>query len=442
MAWHPLRFVRRLLAEELARGASVNLAFTVLNGVLGILAAVLAARALGPRGLGIVSIGFLLVEFASILDNFPTVGFMRRYSHRPEARDVATVLGTKGALGLATTALILALSPLVARVFDVPLSVPIVFAFIPTASIVSSVAIMAHEARRDMARRNGPTTVEAVTRVLLYGVVAVAPFVPAEFMVEAVSLATLAASFAGTAAGLYWIPRLTLRGFDRVLAREYLSFGARTQASGVLNKIIFWFDIVVIDLVLGHATQGLYRTAYTLMAYLTLAAGTVSIMLFPSIANAHAEGRVEDVRRTLSLGFFYSVGLVLPLAAALVAFPRFLIVTAFGPEFEGAAWMLQALAGVGVIAVAVLPFQALLPAVNRPDLSLRLTLGMVLVNSVLNVVLIPRIGVPGAIAATVATFVTGVALGAYYTRKLGIELPRLRDLTDVLAGRTEAVPPP
>ncbi len=436
-----VRAVRRLLREDLARGASVNMLFMVMNGALGIFAGIVAARTLGPGGVGVLSIGFLLAEFASIVDNLPTVGFVREYSHDPDPRKVATVLAVKGALGMTVTAALLVLAQPISILFDVPVSVPLVFAFIPTTSIVSSVAQMAYEARRDMARRNGPMTVESVTRVGLYALVAVSPWLPVPPL-EAIALATLAGSFTGTLAGLYFIPTRNWRAYDARLAREYVSFGARTQASGALNKIIFWFDIMLIDLVLGHELQGLYRTAFTMMSYLALAAGTVSIMVFPSIAQAHAAGRREEVRRTLSLGFYYGVGITLPLALVLFTFPRFILGSLFGPEFLDAAWMLRGLALLGVGAAAILPFEAFLPAVNRPDLTLRLSVLMVVVNTVLNLALVPRIGVAGAIVATGATFGAGIALGAYYVRSLGYSLPRWRDVADVLRGRAGAAAPP
>ncbi|MHB8604948.1 MAG: oligosaccharide flippase family protein [Thermoplasmatota archaeon] len=421
--------LRALLEEDLLRGTSVNLAFTGMNAVLTIAATIIAARWLGPEGVGILAIGFLIADVVSVLDNWPSQGFVRDYAASPDAPKVATVLGLKGALGLVSTAGLLLLSPFISRTFNVPLVVPLVFSFIPTTSIVSSVALMSWEARRDMARRSATATTEAATRLVLYTLVVFGlASMALPDKVAWISYATLGASAVASLVGLVFIPSLKLSGFDRTKARQYMSFGLRTQGTGALQKVIFWFDILLIDLLLGHATQGLYRTAYTLMSYFALAAATVSTMLYPSLAHAHSKGDREDARRLFSLGFFYSLAIAVPLAAIYLIFPDFILGTLVGPAFDGAAWMMRALALVGVVTVAILPFEAFFPAMGRPDLTLKLALIEMIVNVVLDVALIPRFGVAGAIAASAITFVTGLAVASALMLRLGEPLPSARYL--------------
>lgn len=428
---------RRVLRDELARGSAINVVATGAQAVLAIAAAAVAARTLGPAGVGVVAIGLLLIEFVSVVDNFPSQGFVRDYAAEPTPAKLATVLVTKGALGLAATLVLLAAAPLVARAFDVPVTVPLLFALIPTTSIVSSVAIMAWEARRDMLRRTATPLAEAVVRLALYALVATAPVIPLG-AVDAISVATVAASASASLAALFLVPSLAIGAFDARKAREYLSFGLRSQSTGVLQKIIFWFDIVLIDLVWGHATQGLYKTAYGLMAFLTLAGTSVVVMLYPTLARAFTLGDAGAVRAAMSRGSFLTVGVALPLALVLVAIPGLVLETIMGPEFLPAAWMLRALAFVGLLAVAILPFDAYFAAVNKPGLSLRLALLQVATNVVLNLVLVPRYGPAGAIAATGATFLVGLAAAIGLYRSLGAPFPRWRDV--VTGGEPEPGP--
>lgn len=432
MAWNPVAAVRRLMREELARGASVNLAFTLTVGVLVTLAGLVAARHLGPAGVGVLSIGFMLVEFASVVDNLPTSGFIRDYSHKPSREKVATVLVVKGAIGLALSVALLVAAPFVASAFRVPVSVPLTFALIPAGSIISSVAIMSYEAQRDMPRRNAPIIAEHLVRLALYSLVAFSPFLPITG-VFGIALATLGGNVGGTLAGLYWIPRASPRAWDRALARQYVTFGMKTAAAGAMQKIIFWFDIMLIDLLLFHEAAGLYRTAYTLMAQLPLAAGTVTVMLYPQVSKAFQEHRPEDVRKALSLGFFYSLALALPIGLVFIAVPELLLTVLVGPEFAGAAWMLRSLALIGLVAVAFAPLEAFLPAANRPDLALKTAFVMMAVNTGLDLILIPVIGVAGAIVATAVAFIVGVGLAAYYLRHLDVPFPHVRDLIHVLS---------
>jgi len=432
-------WLRALRGEELARGVALNVVLIGVQSAITLVAAVLAARFLGPTGVGIVAIGLLIAEFASTLDNLPSQGFVRDMATAPAPEKVATVLATKGALGLVTTLILLALSPLLATWFRVPLSIPLTFAFIPTASIVSSVALMTWEAQRDMARRNATQLAEAIARIALYAFVAFAVSLP--YSREAsIAFATLAASAFASLVGALTIPSLSVRGFSREKAKEYLRFGLRSQGTGVLQKILFWFDIVLIDVYLGHEVQGLYKTAYTLMSYLSLATGTVAIMVFPTIAQALAVGDQERVRRTFSLGAFFSLTIALPFALAFVLFPAPILRLLMGEAFVPAAWMLRALGVMGLVGAVLTSFEIYFPAIGRPDLGLRLAAAEVAVTVVLNLILVPRIGVLGSVIATGAAFLTGLVVAILLMRKLGHELPRFDDVRRLLKG--PLLPPP
>ncbi|HVL49619.1 MAG TPA: oligosaccharide flippase family protein [Candidatus Thermoplasmatota archaeon] len=426
------RALRNLLKEDLARGSGVNLAFTALHAVLGVAAAVVAARFLGPAGLGVVALGFMLLEFLSAFDNLPTAAFIREYSIAPERRKVATAFAAKLGLGLVTTVVVLALSPLIASLLDIPIIVPAGFALIPTVAAFGSVAIAAREARRDNLRRNVPGTVERLVTLALYVLILVVPALPYSPVALFVA-ATVTASVVGSAAAFLVAPPFDPREADWREARAYLSFGLRTQTVSLLEKTVFWIDILLIDILLGnHATTGLYRAAYSVMAYLPMVAGVVTIMLYPALSEAFGHGRKDEFARTFSLGFFYGLAIAIPGALVALLFPEFIVLTLFGPGFEGAAPLLAGLAPVAVLAVAMIPFSVSFPAMNRPDLALRLGLVMVVVNVPLDLVLIPVMGPVGAIVATAAAFLAGLGFALYATLRVGGRAPSLAHVREVM----------
>ena len=426
-----------LRTDALARGASINLVCTGGQAVVSLLATLIAASFLGPGGIGILSLGLLLAEFTSTVDNLPSQGFVRDHAGRPSDRQVGTILVTKGLLGAASTVVLLLLSPWLAIWLDVPVVVPRVFALIPTTSILSSVAVMTWEARRQMTRRNITPLAEGVTRLALYSLVAAgvaAPFAP----VTSLAIMTVLASLTASLVGAYLLRHASWRGFDAGLARAWLSFGLRTQGTGVMQKTIFWFDILLIDLFLGHATQGLYKSAYQLVAYLALGASTVTIMMYPSLAAAQAVGDERALRATFSRAWFYSLGVALPGVVILAAAPDLVVRVLLGEAFAPAAWMLRALALLFVPAIALLPFEQFFPAIGRPGTGLVLAIVQVVTNVSLNLALIPPFGVMGAIVATAATFTIGLALAAVLFRRAGHDLPRWRDVAEAWAAARAA----
>lgn len=402
---------------ELARGSLVNLGFAVANSALALLATIFAGNALGPAGIGVLTLGFLVLEFAGMLDNLGTAGFLRDYAAEPHPGKLATVLRLKLLLG-AGTAILLALAAMpLALALDIPATLLLLFALIPVTSIVSSVAQMLHEARRHPWRRNSPGTVEAVAKAALYG--AFWLLLDAGGDVILFAWGAVLASVVGAAAGSLLVPSYRLRGWEPARSRSYLSFGLVNQATGVLKKTLFWVDILLIDILLAsHYQQGLYRVAYSVMAFVPFFAGTVGIFLYPAIAEASQRGDTERVRELLRRSLQYVLLIAAPLALGALAF-AVPVLRLFGPAFLEATWMLQALALVSLLPSLLVPFEALFPAIDRPRVSLRITGAMAAVNVALDLVLIPPWGPAGAIVGTTCALLLGLALSVAAARRLG-----------------------
>jgi O-antigen/teichoic acid export membrane protein len=427
------RVLRNLFRDELARGSTVNLAFAAAHAALGIFTAIVSARLLGPAGVGVVALGFMLLDLTAAFDNLPTAAFIREYAIEPTPGKVGLALVLKLGLGLLTTILVLALASALARLLGIPVVVPVAFSFIPTVAAIGSVAIASREARREMVARNTPGTVERAVDLALYAFVATAPLLT----VSAVALyvwATVAGSLVGTLVGLAILPRPTFDSLAWPDVKRYLSFGLRTQTASMLDRVVFWIDVLLIDLFLAdHAITGLYRTAYGIMAELPLAAATVTIALYPALSEHHGRNRRAEFELTLSLGFFYALAIAMPLAILAVLFPRGILILLFGRPFEGAAWMFRALAPVALLAVALVPFAVAFPAMDRPDLSLRLGFVEVAVNVLLDLALIPRFGPAGAIVATACAFGAALTFAVWAMRANGWPLPSFRHVKAVIA---------
>lgn len=412
-----LEATRRLVRGELVRGSAVNLGFAVGNAGLAFLASIFAGRALGPEGVGILALGFFVLDLAGMLDNLGSAGFMRDYAAREEPPKVATILRLKVLLGLGTAALLAATAPLLGPALKIPSDLLLVFALVPLTSILSSVATSVHEARRRPWQRSAPGTLEAVTKAALFGGFWLAFAARADVMLFA--WGAVAASVVGALVGGLLLPRPRV-AWERPLADRYLRFGLLAQAAGFLQKMLFWMDILLIDILLAsHYQQGLYRTAYSVMAFVPLFAGTVAVFLFPALSEAAQLGDGARLRELLrkSFGAVLLIALPLILVALVVAEPALRL---FGPEFEAAAWMLRALAVIAVLPALLVPFQALFPALDRPGLILRITAAMVVVNAGLDLVLIPRWGVAGALVATSSAFALGLALATWQAHRLGV----------------------
>jgi len=422
----PVTAVRALLRDELARGAAVNLGFTAVNTLLALVGGVLLARYLGPAGIGIVSLGVLVLEFGSVLDNIPTGGFIREYSQGATREKFATALALRIGLGLLTAALLALSAPFLAPVLDIPVYLLLLLALVPLTSVISSMAIIVWEARRNPWRRNLPGTSEAAVRVVLI-VLALWGVAVVDDPILTAAAITVLASLAGALVGLPLLPGLSTKGFEAERARGYVRFGMTAQFTSVLNKVVFWIDILIIDLLMGHYTQGLYRTAYSVMAFVPLFVMSVGIFAGPSVSERHGANDHRAIERLVSRSFFYGFAIAIPLVVGALVFAE-PVLGIFGPEFAEAAWVLRGLALVALLVTAIQPFEFAFPAVNRPGLAVRILLVEVIVNVALDLLLIPFYGVLGALIATAAAYVCGLVVALLTYRQLGYALPRLSHL--------------
>ncbi|MHB8586253.1 MAG: oligosaccharide flippase family protein [Thermoplasmatota archaeon] len=438
----PKAAARSFLLHEIGRGTSVNLGFALANAFLTFVTAIFTGRAFAavlgqnaPAGVGILSLGFLVLEFAGVLDNFATSGFIRDYAASPDPTKFWTIIPLKFAIGLATTSIIVITAWPLAAYFTIPVGLLLILATIPTVSSLSSISTMFFESQRMASKRWLPGTAEALVKVVLYALFWVGLYLD---MLHAfnetgvvLTLAGLAivASLSGSIVGLRLLPRIPRAPFDWDRAGRYLRFGLRTQATGVLGKVIFWGDILLIDIFLGLYDQGLYRTAYAVMAFVPLFASTVSIFLYPALAEAVHRRDHDRVHALFLRSFRYVLAIAVPLvlAAFVLAKPALYL---FGGGFENGAWILQGLALISILPAIEVPLDALFPALGRPDIPIQMQAVMAVVNVGLDLVLIPgfsidgvqvapRLEIAGALVATGTAFICGLTVAFIQAYRLG-----------------------
>lgn len=427
--------MRNFFSDKLSRGTAITFSFTVVNFIVSLAASIIATRYLGAEGVGIIAMGFMVLEFVAIVENLPYMGFVRDYSIDEKPNKLSTLLGLKVMINIATTfCLLLAAGPL-SVLLRVPAVVFLYFAFIPAFSIFDTCTIMVFESRRQMALRNTPGTVENVVKLMLYGAFvysAIGATAAFGLKLEGIILCTVAASFSSTLVGILLIPSLRLRHFSWKKARYYIKFGAKIQPLQLFSRVIFWFAIVSISFYFGFVSMGYYKVAYSTMFYVITFTSVVSLTLYPTLAKAQRERSREEVERNFSLGFYYALAIALPAAIVLFLFPDLVIVTLYGEAFRESAWMIRWLAPVAVLYSVILPCESLFPAINKPMILLQLGIVEVVANVGLNVVLIPYLGIMGAIIAAWATFAVGIAFAYTNYFRLGYSAPKIRHLRKMI----------
>jgi len=189
--------------------------------------------------------------------------------------------------------------------------------------------------------------------------------------------------------------------------------------SRALALLSFNFDSVALGFLASATAVGLYNAAYRPVAAVLAASSTYFLGLFPILARAHGDGGREFhqlVERSLHLTLLAS----LPLVIVGSAFPGEVIASLFGAAYRDAGPALRLLAWSALLVVARGTLRQALCASGHQRADLWAAAGATAVNVGLNLLCIPRWGILGAAAATVASEVVWVvSVAAVAVRRLG-----------------------
>jgi O-antigen/teichoic acid export membrane protein len=279
----------------------------------------LLARLLTPHQFGLAAMAIAFSGLAMIFsDPALTAAIVRRKTITEEDR--STVFWTTLAAGAACTALMIALSGLIAAFFSEPSIKPLViveaFSFVLVALSATQVALMTREMNfRGLELRDTAGTLggAAVAVGLAFG-----GFGAWAIIGQSIASVTIATALLWRFST--WRPRLL---FSMRSLRECGSFGSKMLGARLLSYLNINADNLMVGRALGSAALGVYAIAYNVMfAPLARLAAPVQAVMIPAFARLQ-----DDLPR---LGQAWTRGARL---TAAISMPGFLGMVAVAPDF-------------------------------------------------------------------------------------------------------------
>jgi O-antigen/teichoic acid export membrane protein len=162
---------------------------------------------------------------------------------------------------------------------------------------------------------------------------------------------------------------------------------------------------------MSNADVGIYRTAFQLTSVATFAALAFNTVLYPKISNWGAQGQITEIEHSLARAWTYSLLLAIPTCVGGMILGEKLLYYLYGASFVGGVPALYFLLLVQVVTVFMLLGTTSLTALNRPKDAFQVTVIASIVNILLDIILIPVLGITGAAVATLIA-ITLNAVGA------------------------------
>ncbi len=238
--------------------------------------------------------------------------------------------------------------------------------------------------------------------------------------VEGALLANIAGSAMGMAAG--WI--YSRNEFTRkrapvdkgALVRFAFPVALYSMGINLLMSVDLWMVKIFLD-----SSSGYYYTAGVISRVPYFLFLGLSSTVLPLLSAEIADGKVEKVKQTVSTAVRYFLIAVAPILILTVLYAREITTILFSSAYEPGAEVLR----IMIVGMSFLAFFYLLTtmvnAAGRPAVSFYLTTGTVILQTILNLIMIPGMGMKGAAWATTIAMVAGsLAAALFVIKRFGV----------------------
>jgi O-antigen/teichoic acid export membrane protein len=213
------------------------------------------------------------------------------------------------------------------------------------------------------------------------------------------------------------LPLSRLKNFQ-LLAKEHLRFGSKGFLSGLLIGINTKVDVLMIGVFLTDVHVGIYSFAAVLAEGLYEITVVAQLSLNPVIGRAFSKNdkkEIESLSRSFRK-FFYPLMITIG-GIAVIVYP--LIVKLFAdPSYLLESWVIFTVIVIGIVIDSGYgAMRGIIMQGNRPGLYTLYILALVVGDALLNLVMIPLMGIVGAGLVTMCTNILSMVYLIWISRK-------------------------
>jgi O-antigen/teichoic acid export membrane protein len=178
--------------------------------------------------------------------------------------------------------------------------------------------------------------------------------------------------------------------------KTYLKWGIPLTPNNAIQWIVSQSDRYVINYFFGLAATGIYSAAYSVGIYASFALYPIGIVLYPVISKKYDEGNFEECAKYLEYSFKYLMMISIPAAVGLSVLSKPLLTILTTPEFIPGSNVVPFITLSGIMFCVFQISIYVIHLVKKTHLTIRLLGSSAILNVVLNILLVPRMGIIGA----------------------------------------------
>lgn len=206
--------------------------------------------------------------------------------------------------------------------------------------------------------------------------------------------------------------------------RKLLGFSSKVFGTNMINMINYRADILLVGYFLSADKVGYYAAAVGFSGFLLIIPSAIQKITFPATSEYWAHQNYRALEKMINKSMKYAACILLPIGLSVGFFAEKIIPLIFRQDFVSAVWPLQVLI-IGTLFLSIVKaIGGSLTGAGRPDLPFKIALTSATINILLNLLLIPHLGITGAAVATTISLSINSYLTIYFIRvvlKIDIE---------------------
>lgn len=438
------------------RGAAVLALATVISKALGSVYTVLLQNMVGDLGMGLYNMAYPIYSSLLLISTagFPVAvsKFVSEYVALGELRTSQRIYHVSllllACIGFAGALALYALAPAFAQLSGDPRAVWAIRAIAPALFVVPALSAMRgyFQGWQMMEPTGVSQVVEQLVRVatiLVAASLALRLGFGAPIAAAGAAFGAVSGALAGLVVMLYFFWRQRRREVDRVTHGDVLAARVVTLGYGQIIRKLLYYAVPVslgalvipvmsnvdaftvtnllkqggLSQILATRDYGILSgRAFKLMMFPAALASSIGVALMPAVSEAHSLRHAEDTSARALMGLRMTLLFALPASVGLCLLAKPIDVALF--RDTAGYHSIQILGLATLFSTVQIALAASLQGMGAVYLPLRSLVFGVILKVLLNLALVPRFGIDGAAAATVASYALAAALNFVALQRL------------------------
>lgn len=188
------------------------------------------------------------------------------------------------------------------------------------------------------------------------------------------------------------------------MIKSLIVFSVPLLSTSILLSIMTWTDTLMIGYFRLPEEIALYNAAYTIASLLSVIINSLGFIYLPVIAELYGKNDIKELKNAYNTTTKLCFTFTYPLFFGIIIFPEIILNTFFGTAYTNAAIPLQILASGFIFnSYFGLNYHTLITIGKSKFLMYCSLIGATL-NIILNILLIPTMGIVGAALASISSF--------------------------------------